>query len=326
MFLPFLRLLQNVRRLVLGFMVGADDQLRHQADQDELHPDQKADDGEQENGVAVGLHRLEVLLVEDEQAQQPGADEGDEPESAEKIHRLGGVASQKLDGDQIEQDLDGTPDPVLGFSVKTRVVPDGNLRDFGARPGGEDGYEAVHFPVKTHVRENLRSIPLQCAPVVAKRHAADPADQEVGQPGREHAGQPGVLPVLPPAADDVIPLLELLDDSGNVARIVLQIGVERNNDPPPGPFEAGGQSRGLAEVPNEFQQVNPLVRPGQLLQLFDASVETAVIDEQNLAPGAPGAQDFFQRFIQRLQAFPFVEDGNYDGKFGRGVSCPSDWR
>ena len=89
--------------------------------------------------------------------------------------------------------------------------------------------EAVHLAVELHVLDDLAAVRLERAAEVVERDARDAGDDPVGDPRRQHA-HGVVLPVLAPAADDVVALVELLEQARDVVRIVLQVAVHEDED------------------------------------------------------------------------------------------------
>jgi len=58
----------------------------------------------------------------------------------------------------------------------------------------------------------------------------DLTDEPVGDHARHLAADGLVLTVLSPARNDVVSLVELGQHGGDVGRVVLQVGVERDDD------------------------------------------------------------------------------------------------
>jgi len=58
----------------------------------------------------------------------------------------------------------------------------------------------------------------------------------------------GVLPIYAPAIDEIVPLLQLRDQTRDVGGIVLQISVKGDDDLSPCVRNAGGEGSSLAEV------------------------------------------------------------------------------
>ena len=122
------------------------------------------------------------------------------------------------------------PRPYLDLPSRARVVAHDHLGDARARPLGVDRDEPVHLAVEAHRLEDLAAVGLERAAVVVQAQPADAADQPVGDARRQLAGERRVLAVLAPAGDDVVALLELVEQARDVGRIVLEVGVHRDDD------------------------------------------------------------------------------------------------
>ena len=85
---------------------------------------------------------------------------------------------------------------------------------------------------------------------------------------------------MAPAADHII-VLHLFQKKRNVGRVVLQIGIEGNNNLPPCRFEPSRECRGLPMVVAELDKPDAWI---VLLQRFDqmsASIDTSIINKNN---------------------------------------------
>jgi hypothetical protein len=99
-----------------------------------------------------------------------------------------------------------------------------------------------------------------------------------------------VSPVFPPSADDVRPLgYELLVHAGEIAGIVLKVGVHRQNVLPACHVEAAEQGAGLAEVSPEREHSNLRAFSKQGLQVLVGSVRRSVIDEHDFVASVEAA-------------------------------------
>ena len=79
-----------------------------------------------------------------------------------------------------------------------------------------------------------------------------------------------VLPLFSPSADDVgAPGDQLLVHPAEVAGIVLQVGVHRQDVSPGSPAEAAQERRRLAEVSSEGEDPDAFVRLREGLQLLE---------------------------------------------------------
>ena len=65
-------------------MVGAHDELSHQSKKDELEPSGEQEDGEQEQGIAMGLHSLKEFLVKGRTTQQGPSQKREQTEAPRK--------------------------------------------------------------------------------------------------------------------------------------------------------------------------------------------------------------------------------------------------
>ena len=120
---------------------------------------------------------------------------------------------------------------------------------------GDGRDEAVQLAVELDILDHLAAEHLERAAVVVEPDPGDAGDQPVGDGRGDAAGQETVPPLPPPAADDVIALLDLGDEKRDVVGIVLQVGVQADDDVAAGVVEAGDQGRRLAEI---FPQADDL--------------------------------------------------------------------
>lgn len=79
-------------------------------------------------------------------------------------------------------------------------------------------------------------------------HPRHPGDQTIGHAGGQGTGDKLILPVEPPSADDIVPLIEFGEHPGDVYRVVLQVGVHQDDDLACGMVNPGGDRGGLAEI------------------------------------------------------------------------------
>ena len=85
---------------------------------------------------------------------------------------------------------------------------------------------------------------------------------------------------MAPAADHII-VLHPFQEKRNVGRVVLQIGIEGNDNFPPGGFESGHECCGLAMVVTELDKPDAWI---VFLHGFDhmsASIDTSIINKNN---------------------------------------------
>src|SRR5207247_2012918 len=100
----------------------------------------------------------------------------------------------------------------------------------------------------------------------------------------------GVLAVLPPAAHDVDAAVERGNHWRDIARIVLEVAVRRDDDPAARVIESGGKGCGLAEVAAEPYHPQMRIDGLQPRQDLEALIRTAVVDDDDFVERAPGAE------------------------------------
>ena len=67
------------------------------------------------------------------------------------------------------------------------------------------------------------------------------------------------MPVAAPAAHDVIALVDLLEEVGDVVRVILQVSVEENEDRAAAVIDARLHGGCLAEVAAEAHHTHPRI-------------------------------------------------------------------
>src|SRR5262249_8185735 len=131
------------------------------------------------------------------------------------------VAHQELDRQEIKQDAYHAPQAIFRDTLAPWPVTDWQFAHAGADPTAQRGQEAVHLAVQGHVLEDLAAVDLQGAAVIVEPHAGDPRDQDVRKPRGESPRPEGIPPVVAPSAHDVVSLLELVDQPGDVRGMLL---------------------------------------------------------------------------------------------------------
>ncbi len=129
------------------------------------------------------------------------------------------------------------------------------------------------------------------------------------------APPPRILPVLSDAAYDII-VLELFQDVRDIARVVLQVGVQRDDHLTARPFEARIQGSGLPCI--VAQPDHPHFRPfgDQLSQDMRRAIATAIVDEEQFVARPQRRQRLRDRRRQRDEVFRFVIGGDDNGDLG----------
>ncbi len=110
------------------------------------------------------------------------------------------------------------------------------------------GMKRCSSPYRCTCCSEVAAIGLERTAVVVQPHVGDIGDEAVGDHGRQLAVEKTVLAVLAPAADDVVPFVDLGHEQRDVVGIVLQIGVHGDDHFAARLVEAGREGRRLPEV------------------------------------------------------------------------------
>ena len=172
----------------------------------------------------------------------------------------------------------------------------------------QGGQEAVHAVERRNAMQEIGAVGAQGASDIGDRFAGDPIADPV-RDARRGPAQPAVLPVGADAADDIVGT-ETNEEPGDVRRIVLQIGVERDQGGAASVAEAGRERRRLVAVAPQADHPHTMVLCRQSAQDLRAAVRAAVVDVEDfvvLAGRVHGRADLGR---QDGQAFGFVEERN----------------
>ena len=77
------------------------------------------------------------------------------------MQRPGRVVEQELGAEEIEEDVQGSRQSVVGLPVPARWIADWDLRNPGSRPGGQRRDKTMQFTVKRKVLNGLSTIRLE---------------------------------------------------------------------------------------------------------------------------------------------------------------------
>ena len=128
-----------------------------------------------------------------------------------------------------------------------RAVVDRQLGDPVPAVVREHGDEAMQLAVEPQALHDLRAVGLQPAVQVVQPQpgdaARDPVEDLRGEAAAERVAAVGL-----PAGDEVESLVELRQQPRDLGRIVLEVGVDRDDDFALGVREPGREGGGLAEV------------------------------------------------------------------------------
>ena len=70
---------------------------------------------------------------------------------------------------------------------------------------GENGDEAMHVRVEVQALHHLSAVGFERTALIVDRNLGDPADQPVGEPGRQEPKDKAILSILSPATDHIGP-------------------------------------------------------------------------------------------------------------------------
>lgn len=141
-------LADEVRPHVLEVVIDAHEDLGEEAEQRHLEADEEAEDGDLEEGLVLHEDAEVELLVEGPGAEGDAEQAHQDSPSAEEVDGLAEEAVHELDGHEVEQDLEGAGDAVLGDARCPGAVIDGDFGDPRAEEAGESGNETVHLTVQ----------------------------------------------------------------------------------------------------------------------------------------------------------------------------------
>jgi hypothetical protein len=285
---------------------------------------QAHDPGDAHHHDHQGKRRLHQRDV-GEQFQSQGPDAGTESEreareadAAEDVDRLLGVPVEEGHDDQVEDDLHDALEAILRGAEAARVVAHRDLGHPRAVPRRIDRHEAVHLAVELHVLDHLAAVGLERATVVVQGNAGHERDQAIGDAAGKVAAQRVVLPVLAPARAHVEALVQLGEQQRDVLRVVLEVGVDRDDHLARGEVDARHHRGGLPAVAAEVDHLDARLFARQGIEHGIAAVAAAVVHEDDF-PGAPEALEHGgERRHQRGQALALVEHRDRDRDHRRG--------
>ena len=120
------------------------------------------------------------------------------------------------------------------------------------------------------------------------------------------------LPVLPPAADDVVALVDLLDEAADVRRVVLEVAVHRHDHL--------AASRGRSRRPSlrsgrSCAAAGPASASGRSCRREEPRIGlvlASVVDQDDLVRPSERVERLDERAVQRLDVVLLVPQGNDD--------------
>ena len=139
--------------------------------------------------------------------------------------------------------------------------------------------------------------------------------EPVGSARGNAAEEEVVAALRAPAADYVVALFELGEEVGDLVGVVLEIAVHGEDVVALGVVEAGGKSRGLAEVAAELDDEDAGVYGSDLFEETIGAVAGAVVDEDELEGVADLLHDGLEAVVESGDVLFLVVERHDDGVF-----------
>src|SRR5436309_2964513 len=108
-----------------------------------------------------------------------------------------------------------------------------------------------------------------------------------------------------------------VEEPRDVARIVLQVGVDRDDDPAARVLDAGGEGGGLAVVARQADDAEPRLARDEPDEALEAPVAAPVVDRDDLRRAAERIEHRAELGDERLQALRLVVERDDDRERGR---------
>ena len=226
------------------------------------------------------------------------------------------VAAHERHGQQVEEAAEVALEPVARAAVRPRAVVDGQLGDAEAAVVREDRDEAVQLAVERHALHDLGAVGLEPAVHVVQPQAGDAAGDRV-EDARDDAPSPERVAALRfPARDEVEALVQLREQARDLARVVLEVAVDRDDDLALGVREPGGERGRLAEVAAQADDLRVRGSGVEPRQRGERAVLRAVVDEDRLPGLAAGLERGLQLLVEEGDAPLLVVNGDDDRDHG----------
>ena len=200
------------------------------------------------------------------------------------------------------------------------MMVDGDLHQAGTVLLAQHRDETVHLAIQGQSFGQVAAQSPQGTAHVQKSYAGDLANQPVADPRRNLTQEEMVLTAGPQAQDGIVTLLQLVQQTSDVGRVVLEVAVHGDQHLAARPVNAGLQGRRLAEVAPQPDHLDPGVRGRQLLQNGKGTVHTAVVHEDDLVGYREGIDGPADALMQRLYVLPLVLDRNDHRQLRHGLA------
>src|SRR5579872_178448 len=140
-----------------GLVVVANLHFAEQADRQQVQAaEQQSQSGHHERAVFGNYWDVaQEFLRSEPNHDSAAAEDAHHADAAEKVQRPREIAQQEADGQQIEEDAEGTRDAVVRNAALAVYVADRDFANRRAMPRGESRDEPVQFAVEWNLLENV---------------------------------------------------------------------------------------------------------------------------------------------------------------------------
>ncbi len=176
-------------------------------------------------------------------------------------------AGEEFDRQEVQKALDEAMDAVLGAAEPARPMVDDQFADPKAAGVGQHRNEAMQFAVDLDFAEDLGAIALHAAIVVVQPDAGQATDEVVENPTGPNL-VPRIVPLPLPTADDFDSFFEFRQEARNLGGVVLQVGIEREENRAARRPRPGRQGGRFAEVAAEAHAMHRRVFLRHVLDLL----------------------------------------------------------
>ena len=187
------------------------------------------------------------------------------------------------------------------------------------------GMKRCISPYKRNVVDQFAAVGLEGRAKVVNVHAGKLRHQPVRATRRNAPHHEIVDALFSPAADNVVALFQLFEEIWNLARVMLQIAIHREDEVSLRVVEAGGEGRGLSEIAAQLDDEDAAVYGSDLFQQFVTAIGRSVVDEHQLEAVSHWFHDGLEAVVHGGNVFFFVVEGD-DNRILRHLFIIDFWR
>src|SRR6185369_12081811 len=273
----------RIDSFLLRLVIGAGQHFADEPDRDELNSTNDEQNSRQEQR-SVFLHHVYIENEFANQKEDCGYSSctcAQQSPSPKELKRPRGVIEQKFDADQIQQHCDRARQSVIRFTAAAREVLDRNFRDRRTRPAGECRNKPMQLSVELQLFDHLATISLECRPEVMQLQTTQFRHQPICDAAGKSSRDPSILPLITPAADNVVAFAEFRDECRDLGGIVLEIAVHRNDDFTAREVEPSLQSGSLSKVLAQTDNGDARVRIGNFRKNLGCLIAASIVHEND---------------------------------------------